>query len=79
MLSALGIRLEATSAVTVTVSLAALPSVVLPLTVKFVLTVAAPVRASVLPSKVKLELSSSSPLVPASTTRPEVKSPIAAV
>ena len=39
MLSALGIRLEATSAVTVTVSLAALPSVVLPLTVKFVLTV----------------------------------------
>ena len=47
---------------------------VLPDTSSVVLTVAAPVTASVLPLNVRLPLSSSSPAVPANTTRPLVRS-----
>ena len=54
-------------------------TVKLPVIVALDETVRAPVTASVEPSKVKLPLSSSSPLVPANTTLPDVKSPIAAV
>ena len=50
MLSALGIMSEATSAVIVTVSLAALPSVVFPLTVKFAVKVVLPVTPNVPPT-----------------------------
>ena len=74
MPSSFGIRCDSKSAATVIESVSASPIVMLPPNVRLPVISVSPVTTSVVPSNVKLALSSSSPSVPASNTLPDVKS-----
>ena len=69
-----GIRLPSKSADTIIASVSASPSVKLPPMTTLPVNSALPVTVNCVPLNVKLALSSISPLVPANTTRPAVKS-----